>query len=272
MKEVIIKSKSKFYLIDFDELWRYRELFYIFTWRDIKVRYKQTVLGIAWVIFQPLITMVIFTIFFGNIAKISSNGLPYPLFVLVGLVFWTFFSGALTQASSSFLENDNLLKKVYFPKIILPISATITSLVDFSISAILLLIVIIVYRAALSPLLLIIFPLGVFITFLTASGLGLLLSSLNVKYRDVRYILPFFIQLLLFITPVIYPSSIINLQLRYLLALNPMTGVIESIRALISNLPIDINMLLISMISAVIFFILGLLYFRSTEDFFADII
>lgn len=269
---IVIKPKGKIQLLEIAEIFRYRELFYIFSWRDIKVRYKQTLLGVSWALFQPLISMIIFTFFFGNLAKVPSGNLPYALFVLIGLIFWTFFSGALTHASNSLIESENLIKKVYFPRLILPFSSVITALIDFLITLFLLFVVMIFFRASLSIELVLMLLIGIFMTFFSALGLGLLLCSLNVKYRDVRYILPFFIQLLLFLSPVIYPVSSIKSALKYVLALNPMTGVIESVRAAASYSPLPYDLLLISAFSTVIICLIGLIYFRSTESFFADIV
>lgn len=271
--EIKIKPiKTNFYL-NLKELWQYRELFYIFAWRDIKVRYKQTVLGITWVIFQPLVSMVVFTIFFGNFVKIPSGNLPYPLFVLCGLVFWTFFSNTLSSASSSLISNENIIKKVYFPKVILPLSTVITGSVDLFISLILLFIVGLYFKFIPPLSILIIIPLGYFISFLTASGLGLFFSALNVKYRDVRYIIPFFIQILIFLTPVIYPTSIVKSSSKFLFALNPMSAVIESTRGVISgNSNIDFLALGVAALISLIIFFFGLAFFNATEKFFADII
>lgn len=271
--EIVIKPKSKWMFIDLFEIWRYRELFYIFAWRDIKVRYKQTYLGIAWALFQPLVSMVIFTVFFGRLAKIPSGDLPYSLFVLCGLVFWGFFSGALTHASNSLVDNENIIKKIYFPRMILPFSAIITSLIDFAVS----LFVFLVFAAILGRLPNLMFIpvlfIGLLVASLGASGLGLFLSSFNVKYRDVRYILPFFVQIMLFLTPVIYPTTIVRESNKYIMALNPMTGVIEAVRSTFSvNMQTDWLLLGLSSLSAVIIFIIGLAYFRKTESFFADIV
>lgn len=272
MTKIVIKSKNKLQLIDLAEILRYRELFYIFSWRDIKVRYKQTIFGIAWALFQPLINMIIFTFFFGNLVKIPSGNLPYPLFVLIGLIFWTFFSGALTHSSNSLIENENLIKKVYFPRFILPVSSIMTSLVDFVITLMLLFVVVIMFRQSLSLAFMIFILIGTIITFFSASGLGLLFSAINVKYRDVRYILPFFIQILMFLSPVIYPLSSVVYPLKYIFALNPLTGVIESVRAVIGNTAIQYDILLISLCTSIVLFLIGLFYFRLTEKFFADII
>lgn len=271
--EITIKPiKTNFYL-NLKELWEYRELFYIFAWRDIKVRYKQTFLGIAWVVFQPLVSMVIFTVFFGNFAKIPSGNLPYPLFVLCGLVFWTFFSNTLSSASSSLVSNENIIKKVYFPKVILPLSTIITGSVDLVINIILLFAVGLYFRFIPSLFILPVIAAGYIISFLTASGLGLFFSSLNVKYRDVRYIIPFFIQLLIFLTPVIYPTSIVSSSSRRLFIFNPMATVIESMRDVISGAPsIDFFGLGIATLISVCIFFFGLAFFNATEKFFADII
>ncbi len=259
--------------LNIEELWRYRELFYIFAWRDIKVRYKQTILGITWVLLQPIASMFIFTVFFGKLAKISSDGLPYSLFVLIGLIFWGFFSNTLTHAANSLVENEGIIKKIYFPRLILPLSAITTNLVDFGISFILLLLIAFYFGYVPSLLTIVIIPLGLIITSLGAAGLGLFLAAFNVKYRDVRYILPFFIQLLIFLTPVIYPLSIVGHLNRLVIAVNPIAGVIESARKVISgSTSIDYQILAISLISSILLFTAGLAYFRSTEKFFADII
>ena len=270
---ITIKPRTNPLAIDFAELWRYRELFVIFAWRDIKVRYKQTFLGGAWAIFQPLVSTFIFTIFFGRLAKIPSGNLPYSLFVLCGLVFWNFFSGALTHASNSLIENENIIKKVYFPRLILPLSSIITSFVDFGISLIMMLIFAFVLGYIPSLLFVPILLIGILVAGIGAGGLGLFLSAFNVKYRDVRYILPFFIQTMLFLTPVIYPTSIVSNTNKYIMALNPMTGVIEAIRVTVAGVGvIDWTLLGLSAASAILFFIIGLIYFRQTEAFFADIV
>lgn len=271
--EIIIRPKSNWYLIDFAEIWRYRELLYIFAWRDIKVRYKQTILGILWVIFQPLVSMVIFTVFFGNLAKIPSGKLPYSLFVLCGLVFWNFFSTSLSHASDSMVSNESIIKKIYFPKILLPLSSIVTSLVDFIINLFILIFYALIIGFLPSLWVLVIIPLAVLITVITSLGLGLFLSSFNVKYRDVRYALPFFIQILLFLTPVIYPLSIVSENHKYLMALNPMTSVVESVRMIFyKEMIISPILMLISFISAIFLLLIGLWYFRKTERFFADIV
>ena len=270
---ITIKPKTNLLTIDLNELWRYRELFFIFAWRDVKVRYKQTVLGVAWAIFQPIISMIIFTVFFGNLAKVPSGDLPYSLFVLCGLVFWNFFSGSLSHATNSLIDNENIIKKVYFPKLILPISSVVTSFIDFAINLTILFAFALAMKYIPSPMALVIIPLGVIITAIGSAGLGLGLSSFNVKYRDVRYVLPFFIQLLMFLTPVIYPTTIVRPTNKLIMAINPMTGVIEAVRSVISGSTIiDWPILGLSFISSIFIFLIGLYYFRSTEKFFADIV
>jgi len=224
--EIIIRPKKGFSLLDFKEFWHYRELFYFLTWRDVKLRYKQTVLGIGWAIIQPFLMMVVFSIIFGAIAKVPSDGIPYPIFSYAGLLFWNVFSSSLSNASQSLIANANIIQKVYLPRIILPAASIIVTIVDFFFASLVLAGIMFFYHFMPEFLgIFILIPL-LFITFVASLGLGLFLSALNVKYRDVRYILPFFIQLLIYITPVIYPLSIFPQKLQWLLYLNPMTGVI----------------------------------------------
>jgi len=273
MNTIIIKPKSTWNIINFHELWEFRELFYIFSWRDIKVRYKQTVLGILWVLLQPVLSMIIFTVFFGNFAKIPSDGLPYPVFVLLGLVFWGYFSGALSRASTAFIDNENLVKKVYFPREILTFSTVVTAFIDFLVSLVLFIIVAIGYRISFNLVFIGMVLLSILITTLASAGLGLLVASVNIKYRDVRYIIPYFLQLMIFVTPVIYPLSIVRPSFQFILALNPMAGVINSLRStLIRGTITDPTHLIVSLIAAIILFIIGMLYFRRTERYFADIL
>lgn len=269
---IIIKPKPSWKFIDIAEVWRFRELLYVFTWRNIKVRYKQTALGILWAIFQPLASTLIFTVFFGHLARIPSGKLPYALFVLIGLVFWTFFSNSLSQASTSMVVNSGIIQKVYFPKIILPFSTILTTSVDFILNVVLLFVIAIIMGYIPSLWGILIFPVAIFITSTTAAGLGLFLSSINVKYRDVGYILPFFIQLLVFLTPVIYPTAILSERNKVLMALNPMTSVIESSRAVFAHTPFNPLFLTISFFSSIIIFLFGIWYFERTERFFADIV
>lgn len=271
-KITIIKPQKTFNLDQFREIWQYRELLYFFAWRDFKVRYKQTVIGVAWAVFQPLLAMIVFTVFFNKLAGIQSDNIPYPIFVYAGLLFWLFFSGSLTDISNCLVNNQSIITKVYFPRIILPISATATKLIDFLISSLVLvgLMVYYGYTPHLSGIL--ILPLLVFITFMAALGGGLFLSALNVKYRDVRYILPYFIQMLLFITPVIYPASLTGVY-SWFLAMNPMTGVIKAARsALFADFPMNWLQLGISSLACFIILLIGFYYFQKTEKYFADIV
>ena len=272
METTVIKPRKTFSLKDVRELWQYKELLYFFSWRDLKVRYKQTSIGIAWAIFQPFITMVIFSIFFGSLAKVPSDGVPYPIFVYVGLLFWQFFSTALSDTSNTLISNQSIITKVYFPRLILPISSVMTKFVDFLIATLILIGLMFYYgyMPHLSGLL--ILPLLLIITFMASTGLGLFLASINVKYRDVRYALPFFVQIMLFLTPVIYPASIAG-KYSYLLALNPMTGVIQSARAaILGTTPINWLLIIISLVVTFILMIFGIYIFKKTERYFADII
>ena len=271
-KVIIIRPKKALSLEDAREVWQYRELLYFFTWRDIKVRYKQTLIGILWALFQPFVTMVIFSVFFGKLAKVPSDGVPYPIFVYVGLLFWQFFSGALSDISSTLVSNRAIITKVYFPRFILPISETGTRFVDFSVAFLILIGLMVYYRFLPHFMGLLLIPLLLLITFMAALGLGLILSSINVKYRDVRYVLPFFIQILLFITPVIYPASIAG-KYSWLLAFNPMTGVIQGARASILGTTIlNWKLLLLSFLTCSVFLIIGIYSFKKVERYFADLV
>ncbi len=270
--EIIIKPKKKFSWHEITEIWDYRELLYFLTWRDIKVRYKQTAIGILWALFQPFVTMIIFSVFFGNFAKMPSDGIPYPIFVFVGLILWQFFSSSLSNASGSLVGNQGIITKVYFPRLLIPIASTVTQFLDFFIASGMLVILMIYYGYLPNLAGLLILPLLLLITFLISVGGGMVLAALNVKYRDVRYALPFFIQILLFVTPVIYPSSILH-NYSWILAANPMTGVIKAARsAILGGSPINWTLLAISGVFSVIIFLVGIVIFRNTEKYFADIV
>ena len=270
--ETIIKPKKLFSIKDITEIWRYKELLYFLTWRDLKVRYKQTVIGAGWAIFQPLMTMFIFTVFFGNLAKMPSDGVPYPIFVYTGLLFWQFFSSALGDTSNCLVANQAIITKVYFPRLVLPISSTLTKLVDFAISSFVLGLLMIYYGYYPGIIGIFVVPLLLVITFMASVGLGLFLAAINVKYRDVRYVLPFFIQTLMFITPVIYPASIAG-KYSWLLAINPMTGVIQNARAaILGTAVINWTLLSISFVACLILLALGVVAFKKTERYFADIV
>jgi lipopolysaccharide transport system permease protein len=268
----IIEPKKGWIAFDFKEVWKYRELFYFLTKRDIKVRYKQTVLGGLWAVIQPVFTMIVFTLFFGRLAKVPSDGIPYPIFVYAGLLPWTYFANALTASSNSLVGSANLITKVYFPRLIIPASASLAGLVDFFI-AMLVLGFLMVYYQFLPSYGILMFPALVTLTFLCAVGVGLWLSALNVEYRDIRYAIPFLIQIWMFISPVIYSVSIVGENYRWLLAINPMGGVINAFRAsLLGHQPIDWFLLSIS--AAIILFLLfsGMYYFRRMEKTFADVV
>lgn len=270
--ELVIKPQKRL-KIDIGELWEYRELFYFFAWRDIKVRYKQTAIGASWAILQPLITMVVFTLFFNRVANISSGGVPYPIFSYTGLLFWNYFSNSLTQVGNSLLANQGVITKIYFPRIIAPISATLVGLVDFFFAAIIFAGLMVYYRITpgLGGVLLI--PPMLLLTLVTCLGLGTFLAALNVKYRDVRAAIPFLIQLGLFLTPVIYPVAMVPERFRWLLNLNPIAGVINTMRAtLLHQGTVDVKGLMISVASALVLLLLGVIYFKRTERGFADII
>jgi lipopolysaccharide transport system permease protein len=270
--QTIIRPKKTFSLNDIKELWQYRELMYFFTWRDLKVRYKQTYIGIAWALFQPFITMVVFSVFFGTFIKIPTDGIPYPIFVYVGLLIWQFFSSALSETSGCLVANQAIITKVYFPRLILPISSVLTRLVDFFIASTILVGMMIYYHYTPNLIGLLILPLLLLISFFASVGGGLFLAAVNVKYRDVRYILPFFIQIMMFLTPVIYPASIAG-KYSWILAINPMTGVIKAAQAaILGNAPINWLLLSASFISTSIIFVIGIIFFKKMERYFADIV
>lgn len=268
----IIKPSKRWVPLDLPELWRYRELLYFLTKRDIKVRYKQTVLGGLWAIIQPFFTMVVFTLFFGRLAKVPSDGVPYPIFVYAGLLPWTYFANALTGAGNSLVGSSHLITKVYFPRLIIPLSSALAFLVDFIIAMAVLIAMMIYYGYTLNEGILL-FPFLVVLTFLCAVGVGLWLSALNVEYRDIRYVIPFMIQLWMFLSPVIYPVSMVPESYRWLMALNPMGGLIDAYRsALLGHRPIDWLLIGISAVITLLVFISGLYYFRSVERTFADVV
>ncbi len=255
----------------FREVWQYRELLFFLVWRDVKVRYTQTVLGIAWAVIQPLFTMVVLSIFFGGLAKVPSDGLPYPLFSFVALVPWTYFAQSLSQSSNSLVGSANLLSKVYFPRLIIPLSGVLVGLVDFAIAMLILLGMLVYYRIPITPTILLL-PGFLLLALVTALGVGLWLSALNVEYRDVRYVVPFLVQLWMFATPVAYPSSLLNEPWRTLDALNPMVGVVEGFRwALVGNAPPS-SMVLVSAMAACVVLATGTFYFRRMESSFADVV
>ena len=258
--------------LDLKELWQYRELMYFLSWRDIKVRYKQTALGAAWAMIQPFMTMVVFSIFFGKLAKMPSDGIPYPLFAYAALVPWTFFANSLTQASNSLVQNSNMLKKIYFPRLVMPISSVLSGSVDF-LFAFIVLVAMMLFFGFLPTVNILWLPFLLILALVTALGAGLWLSALNVQYRDVRYVIPFLIQFWLFATPIAYPSSLLSEPWRTLYGLNPMVGVVEGFRwALLGTETAPGPAVVVSSFMAGILFVSGTFYFRRMEKTFADVV
>ncbi len=250
----------------------YRELFFFLVWRDIKIRYKQTILGASWAVIQPFFTMIVFTLLFGKLAKMPSDGIPYPLFSYSALLPWMYFSGALSNAGNSLISNVNLITKIYFPRAIIPASAALSGLVDLAIASVLL-VGMMVYYQITPTWKIFLWPVFLLPLVILAMSGGMILAALNVNFRDIKYAIPFGIQLCLFITPVIYPTSIVPEQYQFLLALNPLTGIIENCRAtLIPTRSIDWHAFGISTCMIGLIFVIGILYFKRTERTFADII
>jgi lipopolysaccharide transport system permease protein len=268
---VVIQPTKRWSLLSFKDIWAYRELLFFLTWRDVKVRYKQTALGAAWAILQPLFMMIIFTIFFGRLAAVDSAGIPYPVFALAGLVPWTFFSNAITASGNSLVGSANLITKVYFPRLIVPAAAMLAGLVDF-VLAFVLLILLMVYYQIVPTIQLLFLPVLVLLTALFSLGVGTWFSALNVKYRDVRFALPFLIQLWLFVSSVILPSSAIPQKWRWLLMLNPMSAIIEGYRSALFGLPFDWPALGIASALTILTLLYAIYAFGRVERSFADII
>lgn len=270
-KITIIEPKKGWIPVDLKEIWKYRELLYFLTKRDIKVRYKQTVLGGLWAIIQPLFSMIVFTLFFGKLAKVPSDGIPYPIFVYAGLLPWTYFANALAASGNSLVGSQNLITKVYFPRLIIPASASLAGLLDFFI-AMIVLGALMVYYQFFPGFEILLFPFLVGLTFMCSVGVGLWLSALNVEYRDIRYAIPFLIQLWMFVSPVIYPVSMVKEKYQWLFALNPMGGVINAYRSsLLGHKPIGWALLGISTVIIIVLFLSGMYYFRRMERTFADV-
>lgn len=262
--------------LNLGDLWHYRELIYFLTWRDLKVRYKQTLIGVAWIIIQPVISMVVFNFLFGQLLNVPSGGVPYPIFSYAALLPWNYFAGALQRSSTSLVGSANLISKVYFPRMTIPISGILSGFVDFLVSFVVLIVLMIIYK--ITPTSAIIYlPLFLLLAAITALGFGLWLSALNVRFRDVGHLVPFLIQIWMYVTPVIYGSDLIPEQFRFLLGFNPMTGVVEGFRwALLGNNLTDAAapgpLFGISIAISLIVLISGTIFFRSTERTFADII
>jgi lipopolysaccharide transport system permease protein len=258
--------------VSFQELWDFRELLYYLVWRSVKVRYKQTVLGASWAVLQPLLTMLVLSVFLGRFARVPSDGVPYPLFAYAGLVTWTYFTSAVSQATQSIVEQQAMITRVYFPRILLPISGVLAATMDMLLTLPMLIALMVFYRVAPSPA---VWTLPVFLLLasLAALGIGLWLSALNVRYRDVRYAIPFLIQLWFLATPVMYPSSVMPEHWRVLYGINPMTGVIEGFRwALVGGTAPPGRMLLVSIATILAALTAGFHYFRRMEATFADVV
>jgi len=265
-----IRPSRSWVPINLKDLWIYRELLYFLTWREIKVRYKQTILGFAWAIIQPFFMMVVFTLFFGNLAKVPSEGIPYPLFNYAALLPWTLFAEGLTRSSNSLVQDANLVRKIYFPKLVMPLSGVLSPVVDFAIAFTILIGMMFYY--GYSPTVNILWlPLFILLAVATALGTGLWLSALNIKYRDIRYVIPFIIQIWMFASPVVYSSNLLPQQFQLIYALNPMSGVIEGFRwALLGTEPPG-AMIAVSACIVFLLVVTGAYYFRHSEKTFADV-
>ncbi len=270
-RQEYIVDADKRKLFDFRELWYYKELFYFFTWRDIKIKYKQTMLGFLWAILQPLLMMIIFTLFFGRALKVPSQNLPYPVFVFSGLLLWNTFSSGLTNSANSMVNNAHIIKKIYFPRLVIPVSSVIVALFDFLIAFVLFIPLLIFYKQSVSVSALWCWPLALAICLIATTGPGTLLAALNVKYRDFRYVIPFLVQVLFFLSPVIYPVSLLKYPaLQYIIVLSPMYAAIELFRYPLTGVDLHSTFLILSLSSNLVILLIGLIYFKRTEDFFAD--
>jgi lipopolysaccharide transport system permease protein len=267
----VIEARKGWRMLDLKELWAYRELLQMLTLRDIQVRYKQTVLGFAWAIIQPTMLMIVFSIFFGRLAKIPSDGLPYPIFVYAGLLPWNYFANAVSQSGNSVVSSARLVSKVYFPRLIIPVASVCGGLVDFAIATSLLLLMMLYYSVGWSLNLLLV-PILLLGVVFTAIGVGTLLSALTVAYRDFRYVVPFLVQFWMFATPVVYPASLVPGKWQWLLYLNPMAGLIEGFRSAFLDRPFNFGALALSLVVAALIFIAGVAYFEKVERRFADIV
>jgi lipopolysaccharide transport system permease protein len=269
---VIIEPHRGLFHLDLRAIWHYRELLYFLVWRDLKVRYKQTVIGIGWAVLQPVITMIIFTAVFGGLVKMPSDGLPYPIFFYSALLPWNYFAGALQRCVVSVVGDAALVSKVYFPRLILPLAGTVSGLVDFAVSFVILLGMIVWYQIGLSWTVLML-PLFLILALSTALAVGLWLSALNVRFRDVGHTIPFLIQVWMYSSPIVYPVSVIPMKYRYLYSLNPMAGVIEGFRwALLGKQSPEFSVMVISVAVVLVLIAGGLIFFRNMERTFADVV
>jgi lipopolysaccharide transport system permease protein len=272
MIEYEIKPKSKF-SFGFAELIQYRELFYFFTWRDVKVKYKQATLGILWAILQPLIMMVMFTLIFSRALNVSSDGIPYPVFAISGLLIWNIFSNGLLNSANSMVVNSNIIKKIYFPRLIIPMSSILTALVDFLFSLLIYAVILIYYHQGVNFIKLILYlPLSILITVITTFGLGSCLAALNVKFRDFQYMIPFFIQFLLFANPVLYSvKAFTNPWIVFIMKANPIASAIQLCRSIFTDAPVDWQAVGIGSAVSIVLLLIGVYTFRKTEAYFADL-
>ncbi|MDH3973164.1 MAG: ABC transporter permease [Deltaproteobacteria bacterium] len=267
-----IEPKKGWIPVNFREIWQFRELLYFLAWRDVKVKYKQTAIGVIWVIIQPFLTMTVLSVIFGRFGKIPSDGVPYPIFVFIGLLPWQYFASVLGQSTTSVVAGGNMVTKVYFPRLIMPASTAIAALLDLFIASLILLLMMVYYEVSISFGLLLV-PFLVMLVIMNAVGFGMWFSALNVRYRDVQHAIPFLIQIWMFATPVIYPGSMLNEKYAWILALNPMGGIIEAFRpAVLGNAPIPWEQLGISAAVGFLVLVGGMLYFRKVERYFADVI
>lgn len=270
--DIVIEPSPAWRSVDLAEIWRYRELLYFFVWRDVKVRYKQTTLGIAWAVIQPFLAMLIFVVIFGRMAGLPSDGVPYSLFAYAGLLPWTFFANALNAGSASLFGNAQLVTKVYFPRILIPLSAASTALVDFALASVMLVPLLLIEGVAPSPEAIIGIPFAVFVCLLVTFGLAIWGSALVARYWDLRHVIPFAIQILLFATPVIYPLSMVPARWRWAVTLNPIAPVVETFRGSLFGRPLHLTALVWAAVTGVLLVVTGSIYFRHMERTFADII
>ncbi|MFQ5578413.1 MAG: ABC transporter permease [Anaerolineae bacterium] len=273
---VVIRPTKGWASLQLQALWQYRELLYFMVWREIKVRYKQTVLGILWIVLQPVISIVVFSLLFGKLLEVPSNGVPYPIFAYAALLPWSYFASSLNRSSSSLVGNAQLITKVYFPRLIIPISGVLSGLVDFAV-AFLVIVAMMIYYRVVPTLAVLLLPFFLLLAGLTALGFSLWLSALNVRFRDVKYMVPFIVQTWMYVTPVVYGSTLIPERFRFLLGLNPMTGVVEGFRwALLGRYLTDVQapglLFWISVVIALAVLVGGMIFFRATERTFADIV
>ena len=267
-----ITPPTRWWVLPFGELWDFRELIYFFVWRDIKIRYKQTAIGAAWAVLQPLLTMLIFSLFFGKLAHIPSEGLPYPIFYYSALLPWMYFAASLQNATNTIVENQRVITKVYFPRLALPLSSVLSGLVDFGVSFVMF-VILMIYYGIRPTMATIWFPLFIVLAVLTALGVGLWLSALNALYRDVRYVLPFLVQFWMFASPVAYPASLVPQKWRWLYGLNPMAGVIEGVRwSLTGHSSPPGRLIFVSAAAVIILLVSGVAYFQKVETTVADVV